>query len=315
MHKISCVVIVVFIMLLLAGCYTNKQTEADAVKDYGFKLRKLPYDSLYHQFIKVSTAYDVSPTDSNRVQVFEWKGTKHYHPVQLAHRSLDLLSDYRLTTDAKYLNRAVKSAETILSKAVRYNKSIYFPYTFDYNVLQKPELALKQPWYSGMAQGMLLSTFCRLYYVTHEKRYKAVADSILNSLAEFGTPYAPVFISEADSLGVGKGYYWIDEYPHPTKIYVLNGSIIGAMGLYDHWRVFGDKKSKRLLSRELTTIKDHVPLYRNVKDLSSYDLKYREKFANYHQIHIELMQNCYDITGDSYFLDMKRQLEADVKKP
>jgi hypothetical protein len=314
MYKIVIVLILVAFILISAGCYTNKNDYDKVIKDYRFHLVKIPYDSLYRQFNKVTDAYNATPTDSDSVQIFLWKEVYHYHPVQLAHRSLDLISDYRLTKDKKYLNRAIKNVEALLSRAVRVEKGIYFPYTFDYNVLQKPEIELKQPWFSGMAQGMLLSTFCRLYYITHNKSYRAVADSILYTLSDYSSPYSTILVSENDSLCLGKSYYWIDEYPHPIRVYVLNGSIIGAMGLYDHWWVFRDKQSKKLLSQELTTIKDHALLYRNPNDLSSYDLKYRSKFDNYHLLHIDLMKNCYDITSNKYFKEVRDSLVKDFHK-
>ena len=64
----------------------------------------------------------------------------------------------------------------------------------------------------------------------------------------------------------------LDEYPHQTRRYVLNGSIIGSMGLYDHWWVFGDDLSAKLFSCEMSTIKDNVLLYRNPSELSAYCL-------------------------------------------
>jgi hypothetical protein len=113
------------------------------------------------------------------------------------------------------------------------------------------------------------SCYSRLYSLTNNDLYKAVADSILYTMTDYASPYSPVMISEADGVGLDKDYYWVDEYPHPTRVYVLNGSIIGAMGLYDHWWVFGDRKSKTLLSRELTTPqRPRVMLYRNEGDIS-----------------------------------------------
>lgn len=301
-------------LLVLTGCYTNKTGSLPPIRDYKFDLVRIPFDSLYQHSGKMSKAYESTTVDSNGAQMFLWNKTYYYHPVETAFRSMELLNDYRLSKDRKYLNRAIVNFETILSKAIRYHKGIYFPYTFDYKVLTREEVSYKQPWFSGMAQGMLLSTACRLYYLTNQKKYKAVADSILFTLTDFSSPYSTVWISEKDGIGLGPNYYWVDEYPHSKRVYVLNGSIIGAMGLYDHWWVFRDKLSKKLLSLELTTIKNHVLLYRNPGTVSSYDLRYREKHANYHQWHIDLMENCYEITGDAFFLDMKNLFYKDYRR-
>jgi hypothetical protein len=301
-------------LLVLTGCYTNQAGPVTPVRDYGFDLVKIPFDSLYQHSGKLSKAYESTTVDSNGAPMFLWNGKYYYHPVETAFRCMELINDYRLTKDVKYLDRAKVNFDTILSKALRYNKGIYFPYNFDYKVLQKDEVSYKQPWFSGMAQGMLLSTACRLYYLTRHKKYKAVADSILITLTDFSSPYSTVWVSENDGIGLGPDYYWVDEYPHPKRVYVLNGSIIGAMGLYDHWWVFGDKLSRKLLSQELTTIKNHVLLYRNPGTISSYDLRYREKHANYHQWHIDLMENCYEITNDRFFLDMKNLFYKDYHR-
>lgn len=310
MQKLLILICLVALALGIAGC-DKIIKESDPVRDYNFNIQTLSYDDLYHQYSTLTNAYWATPADSNGVQMFLWENTLHYHPVQLAHRSLDLLSDYRLTNNLVYMQRAIISLETLRSRAIRLKKGIYFPYTFDYEILSKPELAVQAPWFSGMAQGMLLSCYSRLYSLTNNDLYKAVADSILYTMTDYASPYSPVMISEADGVGLDKDYYWVDEYPHPTRVYVLNGSIIGAMGLYDHWWVFGDRKSKTLLSRELTTLKDHVMLYRNEGDISCYDLRYRGKNRPYHQIHIDLLRLCHKISSDSYFQEVADLFASD----
>lgn len=310
MNKLWFGIVIAIILLAGAGC-EDKSVKKTEVMDYHFDLVSIPYANLFHQYSYVTSSYNATPADSNGVQIYFRDGIYHYHPVQIAHKCLDLISDFRLSDDVKYLNRAIISAETLRSHAIRYKGGIYFPYTFDYNVLEKPELYYPQPWISGMAQGMLLSTYSRLYYLTENELYHSVADSILTTFNDYSSPYSPVFISQEDGVGKGKGYFWVDEYPFPSKVYVLNGSIIGAMGIYDHWWVFGDAYSKKLMSRELTTIKDHILLYRNPQGSSKYELKYNTVNTRYHSVHISLMRNCYAITGDAFFLAMADLFNAD----
>ncbi|HNX01971.1 MAG TPA: D-glucuronyl C5-epimerase family protein [Candidatus Cloacimonadota bacterium] len=294
-------IVVMGMLLTLVSCDSNHPTSSTPVNDLHYDLVKVPYEQLDEQSSSLYNTITSTPADSNGVQMFEYGGQLYYHPVQIAHRIRQAISDYKLTGDAKYLNHAIESAETLRQHAHREDNCIYFPYefTFSFNYI-----TYQKPFYSGMAQGMLLSVYTRLYYLTKNELYHAVADSILNTMDDFDNPHRTVFISTNDGLTKGPNYYWVDEYPNKFQRFVLNGSIIGAYGLYEHWWVFGDERSKVLFSREMTTVKANVSLYRNPHNISYYDLLFKVMDPSYHTLHIQLLKKCYYYTGDKFFSDM-----------
>lgn len=288
------------LMFLLLSCSAEKpEPLLDSVTDYHYPLKKVAYAQLFKNRTRLFNSHLALPADSNGVHLFEQGGKYYYHPVTLCFKSLEALNDYSITGEPIYLSHAIKTMETLRRHAVRHQDMLYFPYNFDFSTTAN--LCYKAPWYSAMAQGLALGVYSRLYYFTKVPLYTAVADSILRSMTDFESDYSTVMIAQDDTL-LGRGtYYWIDEYPNGPRRFVLNGSIIGAMGLYDHWWVYGDDLSRQLFSAELSTVKDKVLAYRNPDDLSAYCLKYRRKYQNYHLVHCQLLDKCEEMTGDAYF--------------
>lgn len=302
--------LMLLLFLPLISCSDEPtRSPVDGVKDYGFSLNHVPYSQLYKNRENLYNSYTATPQDSNGVYLFPYGGSFYYHPVGLSYRSLEALSDYNNTGDAKYLIHAEKSMEALRREAFRYKKMLYFPYKFDF--AEGSAVTYVAPWFSGMAQGTALSAYSRLYHYTQNPLYKAVADSILATFTDFEGPYSGVLISPEDTLLKQAGYYWVDEYPDSQRRYVLNGSIIGAMGLYDHWWVFGDSHSAKLFSCEMTTVKDNVLLYRNGGQMSSYCLLYRNKYTTYHLVHMQILDLCTILTGDEFFAAISDLFYAD----
>jgi len=297
------VFIILIVFIAMQGCSDGAKrstiAEPDLIKDYEFTLVHQSYDKLHKNRNSLYNSYSSPPLDENGVNLLNYGGSDHYHPVYLCHKSLEALNDYYLSMNDVYLQHAIKCMEALRSIAVRKDDMIYFPYDFDYN--ESNVVFYTAPWFSGMAQGMALSAYSRLHHFTDEPLYAAVADSILRTMTDFEGSFETVLTTDEDSPFVNGRYYWIDEYPHFIKRYVLNGSIIGAMGLYDHWWVFGDDKSKSLFSKELTTIKDNVLLYRNPGGISFYDLHFKTPNTHYHQIHQDLLHSLTELTGDMFF--------------
>jgi len=299
------------IFVLLSSCAKRStEPDTDQVKDYAYQLVKVDYIHLYQNQTSIYNLMNDQFEDADGVPLFPYNGMFYYHPVMIGHRCLWALSDYNMSRDELYLDYVKAGTEALLERAHREENAIYFPYEFDFNPWATT-ITYTAPWYSGMAQGVLLSVFSRLYYLTEDPYYMAIADSVFNSFKRFDSPKSTVYISNNESLGVGDNYYWVEEYPHEIRRFVLNGSISGSFGLYDYWWVFGDEGSKVLFSRKMTSIKDHVMLYRNPGNISFYCLKFRDLSAFYHALHQRLLNYCYLYTGDSYFSTMSYVLYSD----
>ncbi|MCD8480760.1 MAG: D-glucuronyl C5-epimerase family protein [Candidatus Cloacimonetes bacterium] len=296
MTRFACLI---FVLLISACGKIGLEPKHEAVVNYDYQLIKVDYSRLFKNRDRLFNSHLNTPADSNGVFLFEYNGNRYYHPVALCFRSLEALCDYSKTADLLYLNHAIKSMEALRAQATRHQDMLYFPYDFDYDTVGNTTYIA--PWYSGMAQGLALAAYSRLYYFTSDDHYTAIADSILRTMTDFDSEYSTVQNYQNDELfGVGS-YYWVDEYPDGPRRYVLNGSIIGAMGLYDHWWVYGDDLSRELFSAEISTVRDKVLKYRNPGDISAYCLLFRRKQGNYHVVHYQLLQKLQEFSGDAYF--------------
>lgn len=300
------------ISLLLFSCKVDLMRNHDnksSIINNNYALIHVPYQKLFKSRDRLYNTNNDTPQDENGVLMFQYAGGLYYHPVNLSYKSLEALSDYYITNDQVYLQHAITTMETLRREATRIDDMIYFPYKFNFS--EGSLVYYNAPWYSGMAQGTALSAYCRLYHFTQDPLYKAVADSILNTMTDFNGSIKPVLISDEHSLLKSANYYWVDEYPHHIRRYVLNGGIIGAMGLYDHWWVFGDDHSRRWFSCMMTSVKDNVLLYRNSGNPSAYDLKYRAQYPDYHYVHQHLLRSCTDMTDDEFFAAIADLFYAD----
>lgn len=297
------------ILFALSCAKQNTEAEPQKLKDYQYEPVKVDFVSLYMNQTSLYNQISFSVADEDGVPLFSYSSQLYYHPVMIGHRCLWAMSDYYNNQDSIYLDFAKTAAQALIDRSTRLGDKMYFPYQFDY--LPYDSVVHNAPWYSGMAQGVMLSVFSRMYYLTHDDYYKAVADSVLNTFTEFDDPISTVYKSKDESVGVGDNYYWVDEYPNTVRRFVLNGSISGAFGLYDYWWVFGDENAKTLFSMEMTSIKDHVLLYRNPGDISYYCLVFKDENAYYHALHQKLLNCCFLYTNDDYFATVSYLLFSD----
>lgn len=135
-------------------------------------------------------------------------GYRRYHPVGLASLGLKYLARYRQTLDPLYLDRARRIAAGLKRIGVHARNGIWFPYRHTFTMHGDPDLVNRPPWYSGMAQGLALALFVRLWEQTGADTYRVLADLTYNSLRNLGRASNP-WVSRVD----GRRYLWIEEYP------------------------------------------------------------------------------------------------------
>ena len=142
----------------------------------------------------------VSVNDSGVVRATV-AGAKWPHPVAAAQFGLAALREYRATGAAKWLARAENAIRDTLTTI---DSSGRFPYLFPWRgadgVLQK------LPAYSAMAQGQSLSLAVRLYEITGDSSWKAVADKLFETIAEVGKANPAVTFID------NHGYLWFEEF-------------------------------------------------------------------------------------------------------
>ncbi len=290
------------IFVLVTACETefkaiNNPHIQTEFKFNEYDIHELPFnDKPYAWWIPAKI--DDYPTDDNGVIVFELSGNHYYHPVQIAQKMLHFIASYHRTDHYDYIIETERFAEKLVDNALCKNEALWFPYDFDWDL---PGFGIKMtaPWYSGMAQGQVLSAIARLYQITENPAYLEICNQIFNSfrlLKGLSSPWI-VYIDEHQ-------YYWIEEYPELNPNHVLNGYIFAIFGLYDYYLIDKDDEVKSYLLASLTTIADHLQAYRQPGGSSRYCLKYHVVHTDYHAVHTDQIKYLYRITRDPFFQSM-----------
>jgi hypothetical protein len=244
-----------------------------------------------------------------------YDGVKRYHPVQLVRLGLAYLRNYRLTHDRRYLDRAKRIAGGLKRIAVAARGGLWFPYRFRWTMHGVSRYVNRPPWYSGMAQGLALALFVRLWQYSADPAYRTLADLTYNTMRTLGRGTTP-WVSWID----GRRYVWIEEYPLILD-QTFNGFVFAIVGLYDYSQITRDISLYRparnadvlaLLRGAITTIRAYVPTFRNAGTVSDYCLAHHFRNPRYHAVHIAQLRYLTTITGDPWFTRMANAFVADV---
>jgi len=185
----------------------------------------------------------------------------------------------------------------------------FFPYSIDYQNHPNHFHYHYAPWYSGMAQGQILSVFARLYEITHTKKYLLICNEIFHSLTLLkGKQYSPWVMCVDQNK-----YLWIEEYPSEKPCFTLNGMIFGIYGVYDYYRITKNQEAKKILQASLTTVKHNLHKYRNKNEASYYCQVDQLKIIQYHDIVVGQLFQLYKITKDPFFHQQAELFESDTK--
>jgi hypothetical protein len=273
----------------------NPQVLAEAVVDTSFAIRSLRYEELW----KVYVTYPLSGfvVDSLGVPAeIDKNGVAHYQPVSVAQRSLRQLSGYRATGDTAYLNQVRLWMSRMKETATVVDDALYYPYTTPFNLHGRATDPMPLPWYSGMAQGQMLSALVRLYQFTGEQQWRDQADATFRSFVNLAPrPTNFAFIDP-------NGYYWIEEYPGVNgPDYTLNGYIYALEGVIEYYNLTKDPDAKRVVLAGLTTMKRYIPSYRVLGGISYYCLRHKVRDDRYHMHHVEIFTDLFRATGDPFF--------------
>ena len=241
---------------------------------------------------------DSLPHDSEGVRMYVSQGKLRNYPGGQARYGLDNLNTYRLTGDAFFLGRATAQAQRLLDTRVSYGRAWFYPQRYSryrHSKTNNGEL-MKNPWYSGMAQGQVLSFMVRMYEATGEDKYLSAAQATLYSFLSPGPASGPwtVTLDGAHRL-------WIQEWPRLPLDYTYNGHMISTFGLYDYYRVTKDTLALLLFRETATAALDYAPKFRRPGSISAYCLLHGTPNAKYHMIHIACFRHLHDFTGEAGF--------------
>ncbi len=197
----------------------------------------------------------------------------------------------RLTeSDGDYRRRALNCADWLVDSAEIRDYGAVLPYRFAY-----PRYRLPGYWLSAMAQAQALQVMVLAHRTTGDDSYLRQVVNLLG-----------IFFVDVDSGGVthksldGSTGWWYEEYAAPDgrDPRVLNGMLYTLLGLYELYEYTHDSTAQFLFLRGYKSLTDFVHRY-DRNGHSYYDVLGNPVGGDYHQIHIELLDSLYRITGDS----------------
>jgi hypothetical protein len=226
-------------------------------------------------------------------------GAYHDHPVNQATYGLRNLQSWRATRDPFFLTRARTQADRLIAQHVDARGAWWFPYDFDFQ-LRDSDVVLTAPWYSGMAQGEVLSLMSQLTEAlaptdaAAAATYRQAAGGAFRSLS-LGAEEQP-WVSMVDA----KGYLWFQEYPQEPKEesdFTYNGFGFAILGVWDYWRLTRTLEAARLFDGAVTTFVAYNAAIRNPGFASDYSLRNPWPHINYHVIHTDQLLQLQWLTG------------------
>ncbi|WP_345762048.1 cell wall-binding repeat-containing protein [Diaminobutyricibacter sp. McL0608] len=237
-------------------------------------------------------------------------GARADHPVAYAQYGISALLEYQKTGNTLWLNRAIRQGQQLIAIHTVSNGSWWFPYSFPWTYYDR---TLKAPWYSGMAQGEVLSLFVRLAEATHDSVWDNAANKTVTSFTQQHSASAPWV-----SLAIDHHLYFEEYAGNQPPLLVLNGHIFALFGLYDYWRHTGNATVAGLIDGAATTVLERMlPAVRVVGGVSYYCVQavYCQsplwQNANYHPIHSWQLDTLARLTGDTRFSTWAQLLRSD----
>lgn len=254
-----------------------------------------------------SEMYTLDEAEELEAQTHSVNGNSGLHPVQTSRLLLRLSENIRQSEELAFAEAADRvTAEMIDSAIVDENNSLYYPYTFDFQIHGSPNWQLTSPWYSGMAQGIALSAFSRLYYQTGNEYYLDLSHRTFQTLVPAVEITDNTWVS-----GIFDDLYWIEEYPTFPPAHTLNGKIFAMYGLYEYWRTTGSQASKHWLQAAISTIDKTIENFRAQGEPSYYCLEHDVQSQPYHETHIRQLRKLSDMTGSNRFSNVASNFESD----
>ena len=253
---------------------------------------------------------DNAPHDARGVRMYRTlDGRLANYPGGQARFGLANLNSYRLTNNVFYLTRAIAQARRLLNTHVQVGTAWFYPQRYSryrHALSGDSGELMRNPWYSGMAQGQVISFMVGMYEATGQTKYKTAARYTLSSFLDLGPRSGP-WVVNLD----GSHRYWIQEWPKVPLDNTYNGFMISSFGLYDYYRLTKDTLALVLFRVAASTALDYAPRFRRPGHPSVYCLLHRETNLKYHFIHVACLRHLGDYTGDDRFRDMAALFFAD----
>ena len=298
--------------------------------DYSYyeEFMKTPY--IWNGNSMAGVIYDdpeVIKLDDQGIPMVKYVDGYYYNPVTIGQRALGYFNRYLETGDPSDRELFLHLSDNLIEMQ---REDGSFRYEIEFAL--KPTLVLSPGFVSGMAQGEMLSLFIRAYDLTKDSKYLDAGYRSLEFLLRDADedPSAGCsgslfdFAKGHPELEPYSDYRMPEEYVTSPTSYILNGNMIGMVGLYD-WSEgapegYGAKEAKDAFDEAISAMKVVLPYY-DYYGWTCYDLLqfFYDSYANLgsayaHRLYIEHLHVFYMITHDEdlrYWRDVFLSYEKD----
>ncbi len=236
--------------------------------------------------------------DSNKIVYVNYGGEigTQYNPVTIAQYALANLNKYIDTNIPRYRHTFFEQVNYLIRKYDNIDeRNIGWPYLFEY----KP-YNLEKGWYSGLAQGQIISVMVRAYCLTNDEIYLPIIKKAMNFMLQE---------LKEDQTGLlrytPEGNVWIEEYPTKQPSLVLNGFVSSIFGIYDYLSIFPDvQEFEKIYDDALLSLKKSIHFYDTGKWLRYDRLHKKYVSKSYMEFQANQMLQMYLNTRDDFFLNL-----------
>lgn len=210
-------------------------------------------------------------------------------PTATANYAMKYYKEYNNSNDEKAKQFLINNANWLIENMVlKENYAIYY-WDFPW-----PTYDLPSNWRSALSQGFAITALLNAYEVTNDRKYLKASKLLINSffveVKDGGVTY------KTQNFG-----WWYEEYSHQEglKSRVLNGMMFTLLGINDYYNFTKDPEAKYLFNQGIIALKNELPKY----DFGNYS--YYDVLGNparvYHDVHIRLLDELYEITNEEIF--------------
>ena len=217
-----------------------------------------------------------------------------YNPIAISQYGLGNYNLFVDSNDKKRLDSFLKVSDWLVSNLELNNFNIpvwNHKFNFEYRD------TLIAPWYSGLAQGLGISVLVRAFSETGNIKYRDAYEKSWISFEKEVKDGGVIFIDS-------KNNYWIEEYIVNPPTHILNGFLWSLWGVFDSWKIMGNKKAKDLFFKCIKTLEDNLSMYDNgYWSLYEKSNTLLPMLASpfYHKLHIVQLEIMHEMTSASFF--------------
>jgi heparosan-N-sulfate-glucuronate 5-epimerase len=285
--KYLMILLISFVGASMVGNFTEKKVRLWIEKIYGVVMGK-------------PMIYDISQCDEKGIPyVIEGTIGKQRNPVIVCNKALFYQEQF-IGGDSSQLILFLNCANWLVDNATEQNNFSVLNYYYNW-----PVNNMVTPWRSGLANGIALQVLSKAHAATYNEKYLTAGEKILNSfyveVKEGGVTYK----SENDG-------WWFEEYAdeggYVSK--VLNGHQFALLGIHDYFIYTQDSAAHYLFEQGLKGLKNNLSKYDKGDGNSFYDVLGRPTTVKYHNVHIDLLDRLFEITGDPIYKSYRDKWKA-----